>query len=151
MKRTCFLALSLCCLSAYSSGAVAGYQHGTVVRMHMGNCTLTRHGFLSTFGPPQAASEEPCPEYTLVSDKVVYVIVGKSSSDLMPLAETVEFRFQNNELVLRAAGSRRESKFVIKEMMLRAQWDLAQKHLEEVLRSSPAEPGDAGIVVTNQK
>jgi hypothetical protein len=151
MKRTLFLAIVFCCLSDYSSAAVAGYQQGTVVRMHMGNCTLTRHGFLSTFGPPQAASEEPCPEYTLVSEKVVFIIVGKSSNELMPLAETVDFRFRNNELLIRATGSRRESKFVIKEMMLRAQWELAQKHLEEVLRNSPGESENAGIVVSNQK
>ena len=150
MKRTLLLALALCSLQASSVAALAGYQQGMVVKMHMGDCVLVHRGFMSAFGPPQAATEEPCPEYTLVSDKVVFVIVGKSSNVLMPLAEVVDFRFHNNELVLRASDGRRESKFVIKEMMLRRQWELAQKHLEDQLKNPPDERADADPVLANR-
>jgi hypothetical protein len=151
MKRTLLLALVLCSLQASSTAALAGYQQGVVVKMHMGDCVLVHRGFMSAFGPPQAATEEPCPEYTLVSDKVVFVIVGKSSNELMPLAEVVDFRFRNNELVVRGNDARRESKFVIKEMMLRRQWELAQKHIEDRLRNSHDEPEDTESVLAHQK
>jgi hypothetical protein len=44
---------------------------------------------------------EPCPEYTLVSDQVVFVIVGRMSNSLIPLAQTIDFRFHKNELAVR--------------------------------------------------
>lgn len=151
MKRTLLLALVLCSLQASSAAAAAGYQQGVVVKMHMGDCVLVHHGFMSAFGPPQAATEEPCPEYTLVSDKVVFVIVGKSSNELMPLAEVVDFRFHNNELVVRGNNGRRESKFIIKEMMLRRQWELVQKHIEDRLKNSHEDPEDAESVLPHRK
>jgi len=117
----------------------AGYQHGIVVRMHMGDCVLAHHSFMSTFGPPQAPVEEACPEYTLIADKVVFIIVGKSSKEFVPLAEVVDFRFQKNELAVRVDDERKESRFVVKEMTLRSQWDLIQQHIEEEMKNAPRE------------
>ena len=68
----------------------------------MGDCILAHHGFMVAFGGPSTPEPlEACPEYTLVSDNVVYIIVGKSSNQLIPLAETIDFRLQKNELAVR--------------------------------------------------
>jgi hypothetical protein len=66
-----------------------------------------------------------------VTDKVVFLIVGKSSNNqLVPLAEVIDFRIQNKELAVRVGDARKESKFAIKEMTLRSEWELIQKHIE---------------------
>jgi len=103
----------------------------------MSDCVLARHGFMATFGSPAApVAQEPCPEYTLLSDKVVFVIVGKSSNQLIPLAEIIDFRLHNNELAVRVDDAKRETKFTIREMVLRSEWERAQQHMEERLRAS---------------
>jgi hypothetical protein len=106
--------------------------------MRMGECFFPHRGFMTTFGAPAAQMpEQACPEYTLVSDKVVYVIVGKSSNQLIPLADVIDFRLHNNEMAVRIDDARRESKFSIKEMILRSEWDLVQKHMTEQLSTPP--------------
>lgn len=108
------------------------YQHGMVVRMRMGDCFPAHRGFMVAFGGPQMQMQgEACPEYTLLSDKVVYVIVGRSSNQLVPLADTIDFRIQNNEMAVRVDDAKHESKFGIKEMVLRSEWDMVQKHITE--------------------
>jgi hypothetical protein len=125
----------LCLVLMYCGVPVAWagvYQHGMVIRMRTGECLPAHRGFMVAFGGPQAQmAMESCPEYTLVSDKVVYVIVGRSSNQLVPLADIIDFRLQNNELAVRVDDARKESKFGIKEMVLRSEWDLAQKHITE--------------------
>jgi hypothetical protein len=114
--------------------------------MRMSECTLAHHGFIATFGgQPAQQIAEVCPEYTLVSDKVVFVIVGKSSNQIIPLADVIDFRFRNNELSVRIDDARHESKFSIKEMVLRSEWDLVQKHIEDQL-SIPAHPTDSTLM-----
>jgi hypothetical protein len=154
MKSTLLLALVL--VSTGVSVAVAAplgiYQHGTVVRMRMGDCVLMHRGFMTAFGPPQAAAtEESCPEYTLVTDKVVFLIVGKSSNQLVPLAEIIDFRFQHRELAIRVDDARHESKFAIKEMTLRSQWELIQKHIEDQLNDSPHRPVDTSLALSSRE
>jgi len=154
MKSTLLLALVL--VSTGVSVAVAAplgiYQHGTVVRMRMGDCVLMHRGFMTAFGPPQAAAtEESCPEYTLVTDKVVFLIVGKSSNQLVPLAEIIDFRFQHRELAIRVDDARHESKFAIKEMTLRSQWELIQKHIEDQLNDSPHRPVDTSLALKSRE
>jgi hypothetical protein len=133
MKSPLILMFVLITFSVAFAAPVGAYQHGTVIRMHMGDCTLMHRGFMNQFGPPQAAVEDSCPEYTLLTDKVVFVIVGKSSNQLVPLAEVIDFRFENKELAVRVDDARKESKFTIKEMTLRSEWELIQKHLERDL------------------
>jgi hypothetical protein len=132
MKYALWLVLVLGTFQPASAGV---YQHGTVVRMRMGDCLSLHHGFMVAFGPPaaQASVGELCPEYTLVSDKVVFVIVGKPSDQLVPLADVVDFRLQHNELAVRVDDAKRESKFGIKEMVLRTEWDRMQKHINDEL------------------
>ena len=151
MKFTLLLTLALSGISVAWAAPLGIYQHGTVVRMRMGDCMLAHGGFMKAFGPPQAAAvEESCPEYTLVTDKVVFLIVGKSSSQLVPLAEIIDFRFQNKELAVRVDDARKESKFAIKEMTLRSQWDLIQKHLEDELSDSPRHPVDTSLTLRSR-
>jgi len=154
MKFTLLLALAW--ISTGVSIALAApigiYQQGTVVRMRMGNCMIMHRGFMNQFGPPQAAAiEESCPEYTLVTDKVVFLIVGKSSNQLVPLAEIIDFRIQNKELAVRVDDARKESMFAIKEMTLRSQWDLIQKHIEQELNDPPRRPEDTSLALRNRQ
>jgi hypothetical protein len=152
MKFTLLLALVLSSVSIAWAAPIGIYQHGTVVRMRMGDCLLAHRGFMTQFGPPQPVVDEgTCPEYTLVTDKVVFIIVGKSSNQLVPLAEIVDFRFQNKELAVRVDDARKESKFAIKEMTLRSQWDLIQKHLEDELSDSPRHPVDASLTLRTRE
>jgi hypothetical protein len=152
MKSTLLLVLVLTSVSVALAAPLGIYQHGTVVRMRMGDCALMHRGFMNAFGPPQAAvAEEACPEYTLVTDKVVFLIVGKSSNQLVPLAEVVDFRFQNKELAVRVDDARHESKFAIKEMTLRSEWELMQKHIEDQLNDSPHRSVDTSLALRNRE
>jgi len=104
----------------------------------MSDCLSAHRGMMLAFaGPAAQMSDETCPEYTLVSDKVVFVIVGRSSSQLIPLADVIDFRFHNNELAVRVDDARHETKFSIKEMILRSEWDLVQKHIADQLSAPP--------------
>lgn len=109
--------------SVFATGQSSIYQHGTVIRMRMGDC-MNQHRVMSALsGRAPQPTGEVCPEYTLVSDKVVYLIVGKSSNQLIPLAEFIDFRFHKSELAVRVDDARQECRFVIKEMALRSDWE----------------------------
>ncbi len=140
MKRTLLLILLFCGLPGLMAAQFGIYQHGTVVRMHMGDCVLSPRGFMTTFGAPAGPatpeSEGSCPQYTLLSDNIVFVIVGKSSDRLILLSDTVDFRLKKNELAVRIDDAKHETKFSIKEMIGRADWDRMQRHFEEQLKTS---------------
>jgi len=105
-------------------------KQGTIVRMSMAACDL-QHGFMAAMsGGAKVDTGMLCPEYVLVTDKVVYVISGKSSEELLPLVEVTRFRLQKNEMLIRIDDSDKESHFHIKAMMLRPDWDRSQM-LEE--------------------
>jgi len=145
LSRALLLALVFGCTSFLRGATLGVYQHGTVVRMRMGDCALSHRALAAAFGPPAAAqmAAEVCPEYTLVSDKVVYVIVGRSSNQLIPLADVIDFRLHNNEMAVRVDDAKHEVKFSIKEMILRSEWDLVQKHIEDELNTPPHGVDDA--------
>jgi hypothetical protein len=104
------------------------YQHGTIVRMKMAECSAAQRGFMAAIsGTPTANNAEICPEYTLVSEKVVYTIVGKTSSELIPLAEETNFRLKDKDLVVLSDDERHEIGFRIREMRLRADWEREQQ------------------------
>jgi len=137
MKHALWLILLLCTLPVARAEHLGVYQHGTVVRMRMGDCAFAHRGFIAAMGGQAQLAAEVCPEYTLISEKVVFVIVGKSSNQLIPLADVIDFRFHNNDLAVRVDDARHESKFNIKEMILRSEWDLVQKHIEDQLSAPP--------------
>ena len=95
MKQTAWLIFLLCGLAS-SPAQIGIYQHGSVVRMHMG---------------------------------------GRSSNQLIPLAETIDFRFQKNELAVRVDDAKREVKFTIKDMIVRSEWDRLQRHIDEKMKA----------------
>ena len=142
MKRIFCLILSFVTLPASRAQQLGVYQQGTVVRMKMGECLANVHGFMANFGTPAVQmGVEACPEFTLVSDKVVFIIVGRSSNQMIPLADAIDFRLHNNEIAVRLDDSRHESKFGIKEMILRSEWDHIQRHIDEQLRSPDLQQG----------
>jgi hypothetical protein len=102
------------------------FQLGTVTRMQTKDCTIVHGGFATVLGSMPQKTEEVCPEYTLASDKVVYVVVGRRSSQFMPLAEEIQFRLYKNELLVRVDDEKREAHFSIKEMQLRSDWEREQ-------------------------
>ncbi len=138
MKRILWLMLVSCSLHAAGADHLGIYQHGTVVRMRMADCMASHHGFLVAMGGSPAAqvAADACPEYTLISDKVVFVIVGRSSNQLIPLADTIDFRFHDGEVAVRVDDAKHESKFSIREMVLRTEWDRMQRHVDEQLKAA---------------
>jgi hypothetical protein len=127
MKRSLLLIVLLCALPISLTAENRARQQGTIVRMRMTECMSTQHPFMSAMSGVQSAPGESCPEYVLVTDTVVYVIIGKGSDQLVPLAETTNFRFLKNEVLIRVDDARRESRFHVKEMVLRPEWDRNQK------------------------
>jgi len=146
MKPAFSLLFLVCSLPGLLAAQIGIYQHGTVVRMHMGECIPVGHGFMVAFGgPSNPMGPDPCPEYTLVSDNVVFVIVGKLSNSLIPLAQTIDFRFHKNELAVRVDDAKHEAKFAIKDMMVRSEWDRLQRHIDEKMRAADDHQAEAGL------
>jgi len=148
MKRALLLILIL--WSSPVLLAVPALQQGTVVRMKMVDCYRPGRGFMAAMsGAARAPTGDLCPQYILVTDQVVYVILGKKSSALVPLADVTKFRLQNNEMLIRIDDANHESHFNIMEMMLRPAWERAQL-LEEQQASEPQRyhPSDEAIVNT---
>jgi hypothetical protein len=136
MKLILCLITAACSLQTSQAQTLGIYQNGTVVRMRMGDCLPSRRGFMANFGAQQVPMpEDACPEYTLLSDKVVYVIVGSSSNQFIPLADLIEFRIHKSEIAIRLDDAKHESKFAIKEMILRSEWEQVRKHIMEQLDS----------------
>ena len=100
-------------------------QQGTVIRMRMTDCPIPQHGFMAAMSGGGGRVEPGllCPEYVLVADKVVYIVSGKTSEQLLPLAEVTRFRLQKNEMLIRIEDAQKESHFHINAMMIRAEWD----------------------------
>src|SRR5215471_15897698 len=150
-KKTFTLSIALV-LSSFQMAWAGIYQHGTVMRMRMVDFLPVHHGFMVAMsgGEPPQASGDVCPEYTLLSDKVAFVIVGRSSDQLVPLADVVEFRFNKNELAMRIDDARHESRFSIKEMILRTDWDLIQKHITDQM-ANPSRPTDTNVALRTRE
>lgn len=103
------------------------HQQGTIIRMRMTDCMGPQHGFMAAMsGSGKVETGELCPEYVLIADKVVYVISGKASDQLIPLAESTRFRLQKNEMLIRIDDAEKETHFHIKAMVLRPEWDRTQ-------------------------
>ncbi len=127
MKRI-LICLVLLATPAFVFAQGHSHQQGTIIRMRMADCLGPQHGFMSNMsGGAKVDTGELCPEYVLLADQVVYVISGKSSDQLIPLAETTRFRIQKNEMLIRIDDAAKESHFRIKAMVLRPEWDRSQK------------------------
>jgi len=141
MKRApfCTLLLSLGMLVCTPTNVFAQsqrLQQGTIVRMRMTDCVASQHRFMVEMsGAGKTDNGVLCPEYVLLAERVVYVISGKNSEQLIPLAEVTRFRLQKNELLIRIEDAAKESRFRIKSMVLRPEWDRSQQ-LEEAEASA---------------
>ncbi|HEX4786276.1 MAG TPA: hypothetical protein VH350_18190 [Candidatus Sulfotelmatobacter sp.] len=136
MKRTQFCIAMLFSFSLAVTAQTHSPQQGTIVRMRMAECPGLQHPRLSQMsGGGNQESGALCPEYVLVGEKVVYVITGKSAEPLIPLAEVTRFRLQKNEMLIRIDDASKESRFHIKAMVLRPEWDRNQM-LEEAEASA---------------
>ncbi len=126
MKRT-LLCILLLTTSTLLFAQTRDRQQGTIIRMRMTDCLGPQHGLMAAMsGSGKVETGELCPEYVLIADKVVYVISGKASDQLIPLAETTRFRLQKNEMLIRIDDASKESHFHIKAMVLRPEWDRSQ-------------------------
>jgi hypothetical protein len=130
MKRTVLLWL-FALTSILPMAAQTRYQQGTVTRMSTTGCMLGHRRMAMLAGAAPLPADEACPEYTLVGEKVVYLVVGKTADQLIPLAADIHFRLQKNELLVRIDDERRETKFFVKEMVLRSDWDRMQAIRQE--------------------
>jgi hypothetical protein len=125
MKCALFCIFLFACTVGVAAQA-HNHQQGTIVRMGMTTCEQ-QHRFVTSMSGTATGEAAPlCPEYVLVSDKVVYVVSGKSSEQLLPLAEVTRFRLQKNEMLIRIDDAQKESHFHIKAMVLRPDWDRNQ-------------------------
>ena len=147
MKRSLLVVAMLCTLTPSLLAENRARQEGTIVRMRMGECIAPQHAFMSAMSGVQAAVTESCPEYVLVTTSVVYVIVGKTSDQLVPLAETTSFHFQNNEVLIRVDDARRESRFHVKEMVLRPEWERNQQIAEAVASAAMHRHMEGAVLV----
>jgi len=127
---------ALCCILLLTFPAIVfaqshARQEGTIVRMRMTDCLGPQHGFMAVMsGGVEIEPAVLCPEYVLLADKVVYVISGKTSDQILPLAEVTRFRFQKNEILIRVDDAAKESHFHIKAMMMRPEWERNQMLVE---------------------
>lgn len=122
MKRWSLLCVLLMSMAAFGQGPGKWAFTGTVIRMKMGACTRP-HGFSIILGSPTPGVISSCPEYTIKSDKVVYVVVGTRQDAFMPLAEDMKFLVRRNELITISQDEKNKSRFTIEEMTQRAIWD----------------------------
>jgi len=127
MKRSLLLFTLVSMMPISIAAQDRGRDEGVIVRMRMTDCVASHHAFMTAMGGPQQPTNDQCPEYVLVTDKVVYVIVGKDSEQLVPLAESTRFHFQKNEVLIRLDDARRESHFHVKAMTLRPEWERDQQ------------------------
>ncbi len=135
MKRI-LLCVFLLVMPTFLCAQGRSHYEGVIIRMRMTDCLSPQHGFMAAMaGGGKVEAGALCPEYVLVTDKVVYVISGKDSDQLIPLAESTRFRLQKNEMLIRIDDAPKETHFHIKSMVLRPEWDRSQM-LEEAEASA---------------
>lgn len=155
MKRVPLLVVLLLCTAAAVQAESPWSFKGTVVKMRMTECLV--QGFRASMsGLPAAAAS--CPEYTLMSDKVVYVVVGRRSEAFIPLAENMDFIIRKNEIVLFSNDEQSKSRFVIQQMSLRSDWEreeeqkeLMQKALERSVSYELRNPPRVSVISASAK
>jgi hypothetical protein len=106
---------------------------GTVIRMKMSECTR-QHGFISAMSGTQIATTQACPEYTVMSDRVVYVLVGRKPEEFIPLAENVIFHVRKSDVVVISEDEKEQSHFAVRQMTLREEWEREQQTREVMPR-----------------
>ena len=129
MKRIAVLLIFMMSAAALLLAQDRWSFKGTVVKMQMTDCTV-QHSFMVSMSGAPAQAGGTCPEYTVMGDKVVYVVVGRHTEEFIPLAENMAFLIRKNELVVLSDDEKAKSRFVIQQMTLRADWDREQTRKE---------------------
>jgi hypothetical protein len=129
MKRITVLFLFVLSAAAFLQAQNHWSFKGTVTKMRMTDCTGQR-GFIVAMAGAPAQGGATCPEFTVMSDKVVYVVAGRRGEEFIPLAENMEFLIRKNELVIFSDDEKAKSHFVIQQMTLRADWDREETRKE---------------------
>jgi len=130
---------------------------GTVTKMRMTDC-VAQKSFMAAMSGTQAQAPGNCPEYTVMSDKVVYIVVGKRAEEFIPLAEDMKFLIRKNELVLFSDDEKTKSHFVVQQMTLRADWEreearkeLAARVMERSVNYETRNPPRGAMISTSAK
>jgi hypothetical protein len=118
MKRVALLIIFLLSAAAFLQAQRQFSFRGTVTKMRMTSCVMQR-GLMAAMSGTPGQTAGNCPEYTVVSNKVVYVVVGRRAEDFIPLAENIEFLIRKNELIVFPDDHTAKSRFVIEQMTLR--------------------------------
>jgi len=152
MKRMTLLFVFVLGAAALTQAQGRWSFKGTVIKMRMSDCAA-QHGFMVTMSGAPGPTGGTCPEYTIMSDKVVYVVVGRRAEAFIPLAENMDFLIRKNELVIFSDDEKTKSIFTIQAMTLRADWDreearkeLAAKMMERSVNYEVRNPPRASIL-----
>ncbi|SRR6266536_5594925 len=138
MKHLLLLTVLFCISLPFLLAQTRTHQAGTIVRMRMAECVCPHHRLMAALsGEGKLATAGLCPQYVLVTDKVVYTIIGKETDELLPLADITRFRLQHNEMLIRIDDANRESRFYVLEMTLRQEWERQQLRAKEEEAGSP--------------
>jgi hypothetical protein len=133
MKRIAILFVFLVSAAALTQAQGHWSFKGTVTKMRMTDCVMQR-GFMAAMSGVSAPVGNTCPEYTIIGDKVVYVVVGRRADEFIPLAEDMEFLIRKNELVTFSDDEKMKSHFAIQQMTLRADWEREETRKELAAR-----------------
>ena len=133
MKRMALLFVMVLSAATFLQAQGHWSFKGTVIKMRMTDCAMQR-GFMATMSGVSAPAGIMCPEFTVMSDKVVYVVVGRSGEEFIPLAEDMEFLIRKNELVIFSDDEKTKTHFAIQQMTLRADWDREEERKELAAR-----------------
>lgn len=151
MKRRILLLVFVLGATAMMQAQSRWSFKGSVIKMRMTECVMPG-GFRASLQMVPIPGVT-CPEYTVMSSRVVYVVVGRHTEEFIPLAEDMEFAIRKNEIVIFSNDEKGKSRFVIQRMTLREDWDReqARKELEAQImeRSISYEvrnPPRAGVV-----
>ena len=130
LVQVSFLLVAVSFLSAQNKPFKAA-----VVNMQMTECTFP-HRFVSSLSGTLVIATVPCAEYTVLGDKVVYVIVGRHTEQSLSLGQDLFFREDNKELVVFSDDEKSRARFPIKQMVLRPEWEHQKALRDEVTREA---------------
>lgn len=128
MKRITLLFVLVLCAAGASQAESRWSFKGTVIKMRMTSCIMQTGFKAAMAGLPMVVAT--CPEYTVMSSKVVYKVVGRRTEEFIPLAEDMDFLIRKNEMVTISNDEKVKSRFIIQQMTLRADWEREQERLQ---------------------
>ncbi|HUO60572.1 MAG TPA: hypothetical protein VMU24_07870 [Candidatus Acidoferrales bacterium] len=132
MRRVGWVVIFMFAINCMATGQSRNF-HGTVVRMKMSECTK-QHGFVSAMSGVQVVSTQACPEYTVMTDNVVYVLVGRKPEEFIPLAENITFHVRKSDVVVFSEDEKEQSHFAVRQMTVRQDWERDEQRREVMTR-----------------